>query len=84
MASVRDLSKPLHLIRLNPDQFTVNGRRHKMFWSRRMELLLEAIQAKVWGVAYVCYDNAFKPTAPLAIILILALGLRSSVDPARS
>ena len=69
--------KPLHLIRLNPDPFTVNGRRHKMFWSQRMELLLEAIKANVWGVSYICYDNALKFIAPT--ILILALVLRLSV-----
>ena len=75
--------KPLHLVRFNPDRFIVNGRRHKMFWSRRMELLLEAIKANVWGVSYVCYDNALKLTVPLAVILIISLSLRSSVGPAR-
>ena len=72
--------KPLHLVRLNPDPFTVNGQRYKMFWSQRMDLLLETIQAKVCGVTYLCYDGALKLTAPLT--LILALGLRSSVGPA--
>ena len=75
--------KPLHLIRLNPDPFTVNGRRHKMFWSQRMELLLEVIQAKVWGVSYICYDNALKLTVPLAIIMLLALSIQRSAGPAR-
>ena len=71
--------KPLHLVRLNPDAFTVNGRRHEIFWSQRMELLLEAINAEVWGITYMCYDGALKLTVPLAIIF--ALGLRSSVGP---
>ena len=52
-----------------------------MFWSQRMDLLLEAIQAKVWGVTYVCYDNALKLTVPLAIIFVLAL--QWSVGPSR-
>ena len=46
-----------------------------------MELLLEAINANVWGVTYLCYDNALKLTVPLAIILILALAIRSSAAP---
>ena len=83
MAPVRDCPKPLHLVRFNPDPFTVNGRRHKMFWSQRMELLLEVINANVWGVSYICCDNALKLTVPLAIILILALALRSSAGPSR-
>ena len=75
--------KPLHLIRLNPDPFTVNGRRHKILWPQRMELLLQAIKAEFWGITYVCYDNALKLTVPLVLIMILALALRSSVGPAR-
>ena len=75
--------KPLHLIRLNPDQFTVNGRRHNILCSQRMELLLEAIKANVWGGSYICYDKARKFIAQLAITLILALAIRSSVGPAR-
>ena len=81
MAPVRNCPKPLHLVRLNPDAFTVNGQRHKLFWSQRMDLLLETIQAEVCGVTYLCYDGALKLTVPLT--LILALGLRSSVGPAR-
>ena len=46
-----------------------------------MELLLEAINTNAWGVTYLCYDNALKLTVPLAIILILALTLRSSAAP---
>ena len=75
--------KPLHLIRFNPDPFIVNGRRHTIYWSQRMELLLEAIKANVWGISYVCYDNALKLTVPLAVILIISLSLRSSVGHAR-
>ena len=74
--------KPLHLIRLNPDRFVAEGRPCKVYWPRRMELLLEAIQANVWGVTYLCYDGALKLTTPLATIL--ALAIRSSVDPAHS
>ena len=54
-----------------------------MFWSQRMELLMQAIKANVWGISYVCYDNALKLTVPLAVILIISLGLRSFVGPAR-
>ena len=75
--------KPLHLVRFNPDRFIVNGRRHKIYWSQRMELLLEAIKANVWGITYVCYDNALKLTVPLAVILIISLSLRSSAGHAR-
>ena len=75
--------KPLHLIRLNPDQFTINGKRQKIYRSQRMNLLLEAIKAEVWGVSYICYDNALKLTVPLAIIMILALVIRSSAGPSR-
>ena len=75
--------KPLHLIRLNPDQFTVNGRRHKIFWSQRMELLLQAINTNVWGITYLCYDGALRLTVPLAVIMLLALMIRSSAGPSR-
>ena len=48
-----------------------------------MELLLQAIQTNVWGVTYVCYDNALKLTVPLAIIMMLALALRLTAGPSR-
>ena len=75
--------KPLNLIRLNPDQFTINGKRHKIYWSQRMELLFQAIQKRVNGISYLCYDGALRFTISWTLILILALGLRSSVGPAR-
>ena len=53
-----------------------------MFWPQRMDLLLETVQAKVCGVTYLSYDGVLKLTVPL--ILILALGLRSSVGPVHS
>ena len=68
--------KPLHLIRFNPDQFTVNGKSHKMFWTQRMELLFQTIYKRVYGITYLCYDDALKLTIPLA--LIVALSLRST------
>ena len=74
---------PLHLIRFNPDQFQAEGTRRKMSWPRRTELLLEAIQANVSGVAYVCFDSALKLTVSVALILALVLVLRLSVGPAR-
>ena len=48
-----------------------------------MELLLGAINTNAWGVTYVCYDIALKLIVPLAVILILALAIRSSVGPSR-
>ena len=78
----RRAPKSLHLVRANPDKFTVNGRQHNVYWSRRMELLLESIQANVCGVTYLCYDGALKLIVPLT--LILALGLQSSVGPVHS
>ena len=75
--------KPLHLIRLNPDRFIVNGRRHTIYWTQRMELLLQAIKANVWGITYVCYDNALKLTVPLAVILIISLVIQRSAGHAR-
>ena len=48
-----------------------------------MELLFEIIKANVWGVNYICYDNVLKFIVPLAIIMILALMIRSSVGPSR-
>ena len=75
--------KPLHLVRFNPDQFTVNGRRYKIDWSQRMELLLQAINTNVWGITYLCYDGALRLTVPLAVIMLLALMIRSSVGPSR-
>ena len=46
--------KPLHLIRLNPDQINVNERRRNIYWARRLGLQVEAIQTNVWGAAYLC------------------------------
>ena len=70
--------QPLHLIRLNPDLFIVTGRLRRTFWSQCAELLLEAIQTNVWGIAYLCHGGALKATVPL--IMILVLGLPWSVD----
>ena len=75
--------KPLHLVRFNPDSFTVNGRRHKMLWSQRMELLLQTIYKRVNGISYLCYDGALRFTISWALILIISLSLRSSAGPSR-
>ena len=73
--------KPLHLIRLNPDQFNANGRRHNIYWARRVELQFEAFHTNVWGVTYLCYDGALKLTVPLVVILIAALAIRLTIAP---
>ena len=76
--------KPLHLVRFNPDKIVVAGQRHKLYWPRRMGLLLEAINAEVCGITYLCYDGALKLTVPLALVLALALVLLWSAGPAHS
>ena len=73
---------PMRLVRFNPDQFTAAGQPHNMFWPQHTELLLGDIKVEVWGVNYVCYDNALKLTVPL--ILIIVLVLPSLVGPTRS
>ena len=76
------MPKPLHLVRLNPDKFVVAGQRHNIYWPRRMDLLLEAINAEVCGITYLCYDGALTITVPLALVLALALVLLWSAGPA--
>ena len=49
-----------------------------------MELLLEAINAEVCGITYLCYDGALKVTVPLALVLALTLVLLWAAGPAHS
>ena len=75
--------KPLHLIRLNPDQFNASGRRRNMYGARRVELQFEAFHTNVWGVTYICFDGALKLIVPLVVILIVALAMRLPIAPIR-